>query len=76
MMRCYFCQAEGIDAIIEVTGTVDFGAEVVLEAISYHKHVILMNAELDGTIGPILKVHADRAGVILTASDGDQPGYR
>jgi len=70
------CQAEGIDAIIEVTGTVEFGAEVVLEAIAHRKHVILMNAELDGTIGPILKVHADRAGVILTASDGDQPGVQ
>ena len=68
------CQAEGIDAIVEVTGTIEFGAEVVLEAIAHEKHVILMNAELDGTIGPILKVYADRAGVILSACDGDQPG--
>ena len=68
------CQAEGIDALIEVTGTIEFGAEVVLEAIAHKKHVILMNAELDGTIGSILKVYADRAGVILSACDGDQPG--
>lgn len=68
------CRAEGIDALIEVTGTIEFGAEVVLEAIAHKKHVILMNAELDGTIGPILKVYADRAGVILSACDGDQPG--
>jgi predicted homoserine dehydrogenase-like protein len=33
-----------------------------------------MNAELDGTIGPILKRYADNAGVILTNADGDQPG--
>ena len=33
-----------------------------------------MNAELDATIGPILKTYADRAGVIITTSDGDQPG--
>ena len=70
------CQAEGIDALIEVTGTIEFGAQVVLEAIAHHKHVILMNAELDGTIGPILKVYADREGVILTACDGDQPGVQ
>nr|MDJ0571897.1 NAD(P)-dependent oxidoreductase [Pleurocapsa sp. MO_192.B19] len=38
--------------------------------------VILMNAELDGTIGSILKVYADRAGVILSACDGDQPGVQ
>ncbi|MES1021704.1 Gfo/Idh/MocA family oxidoreductase [Gloeocapsa sp. BRSZ] len=68
------CQAEGIDALIEVTGSVEFGARVVMEAITHKKHIILMNAELDGTIGPILKVYADRAGVILSACDGDQPG--
>lgn len=68
------CQAESIDALIEVTGAIEFGAQVVMEAIANKKHVVLMNAELDSTIGPILKVYADRAGVILTASDGDQPG--
>ena len=68
------CQAEGIDAVIEVTGTVEFGAHVVLQALEHHKHVIMMNAELDGTIGPILKIYADKAGVVLTNSDGDQPG--
>ncbi|WP_414528235.1 NAD(P)H-dependent oxidoreductase [Nodularia chucula] len=68
------CQAEGIDAIIEVTGAVEFGAHVVMDAIAHRKHVIMMNAELDATIGPILKVYADKAGVILSACDGDQPG--
>jgi predicted homoserine dehydrogenase-like protein len=68
------CQAEGIDAIVEVTGAVEFGATVALQAIEHHKHVIMMNAELDSTIGPMLKVYADRSGVILTNADGDQPG--
>lgn len=68
------CQAEGIDAVIEVTGTIEFGAHVALKAIEHGKHVILMNAELDATLGPILKVYADRAGVVITNSDGDQPG--
>jgi predicted homoserine dehydrogenase-like protein len=68
------CQAEGIDALIEVTGAVEFGAQIVMSAIAHRKHVVLMNAELDATIGPILKVYADKAGVILTACDGDQPG--
>jgi predicted homoserine dehydrogenase-like protein len=70
------CRAEGIDALIEVTGAVEFGAHVVMEAIANRKHVIMMNAELDGTIGSILKVYADKAGVILTACDGDQPGVQ
>jgi predicted homoserine dehydrogenase-like protein len=68
------CQAEQIDALIEVTGTIEYAAEIVMEAIANRKHVILMNAELDGTIGSILKVYADRAGVIISACDGDQPG--
>lgn len=68
------CQAEGIDAIIEVTGVVEFGAHVAMSAIKNGKHVITMNAELDGTVGAILKVYADKAGVIFTGADGDQPG--
>ncbi|MBD2515468.1 Gfo/Idh/MocA family oxidoreductase [Nostoc sp. FACHB-973] len=70
------CRAESIDALIEVTGAIEFGAQIVMEAIAHCKHVIMMNAELDGTIGPILKVYADRAGVILSACDGDQPGVQ
>lgn len=68
------CDAEGIDAVIEATGTTEFGAEVVLQAIKHGKHIILMNVELDATLGPILKVRADRAGVIYSNSDGDEPG--
>jgi predicted homoserine dehydrogenase-like protein len=70
------CKAEGIDALVEVTGAIEFGAHVAMEAIANRKHIILMDAELDGTIGPILKVYADKAGVIITASDGDQPGVQ
>lgn len=68
------CRARNIDAVIEVTGEIECGAHVVLEAIANGKHVILMNAELDATVGPILKVYADRAGVVLTYTDGDEPG--
>jgi predicted homoserine dehydrogenase-like protein len=68
------CRADGIDALIEVTGTIEFAAGVVLDAIAHGKDIVLMNAELDGTIGPILKTYADRAGVILSGCDGDQPG--
>lgn len=70
------CAAEDIDCLVEVTGAVAFGAEVTMAAIAHGKHVVTMNAELDATIGPVLKRHADRAGVILTGSDGDQPGVQ
>ncbi|MBE9101983.1 NAD(P)H-dependent oxidoreductase [Vacuolonema iberomarrocanum] len=68
------CRAENIDALIEVTGTIEFAAGVVLEAIAHKKDIVLMNAELDGTIGSVLKTYADKAGVILSGCDGDQPG--
>lgn len=68
------CEAGNIDVVIEATGEIEFGAHVVLKAIENGKHVVLMNAELDATVGPILKVHADRAGVVITNTDGDEPG--
>jgi predicted homoserine dehydrogenase-like protein len=68
------CEAGGIDAILEITGAIEHGAQVTLKAIEHGKHIITMNAELDGTVGPLLKKYADKAGVILTGSDGDQPG--
>jgi predicted homoserine dehydrogenase-like protein len=68
------CHSAHIDVIVEVTGAVQFSAEVVLEAIEHKKHVVAMNAELDGTVGPILKVYADRNKVTITNADGDQPG--
>ena len=67
------CRAPGIEAIIECTGDVEAGARVVTEAIANRKHVLLVNAELDATVGPILKVLADRAGVVITNADGDEP---
>ena len=68
------CEAEGVDVIIEATGHVEHSAHVAMKAIENQKHLVLMNAELDATVGPILKVYADRAGVIITNADGDQPG--
>jgi predicted homoserine dehydrogenase-like protein len=69
-------EAEQVDAVIEVTGTVELAARVALVAIEAGKHVVLMNAEVDSTLGPILKTYADRAGVVLTNADGDQPGVQ
>ena len=66
--------AQNIDAIMEITGTIEFGAQIIWRAIQNRKHVVLMNAELDCTIGPYLKVQADKMGVMYTNVDGDQPG--
>src|SRR5882762_7857910 len=65
---------DAIDILVEVTGSVEPAAGVVLQAIDHGKHVVLVNAELDSFIGPILKQKADRAGVVITHTDGDEPG--
>jgi predicted homoserine dehydrogenase-like protein len=68
------CGADGVDAIWEVTGAVEFGCHVALDAIAHGKHLVTMNAEMQGTVGPALKRRGDAAGVVVTDSDGDQPG--
>src|SRR5215831_1662558 len=65
-----------IDVLVDVTGSVAFGAHVVLEAFKHGKDVVLMNAEIDATIGSILQVYAKKHGVILSACDGDEPGVQ
>jgi predicted homoserine dehydrogenase-like protein len=67
-------QCEAIDVLVEVTGTVEAAARVVLDAFSYGKHVVLVNAELDSLLGPIIKAKADKAGVVVTHTDGEEPG--
>lgn len=64
----------GVEAVIEATGDVEAGVSFALAAIESAKHVVLVNAELDGTLGPALKSRADSAGVVITYTDGDEPG--
>ncbi len=65
-----------IDVIVDLTGAVELGAVVTMDAIANGTHMVLMNAELDATVGPIIKTYADRAGVIVSAADGDQPAVQ
>lgn len=67
------CRAEGVDVIMELVGEVEFGCTVSLDALRHEKHLVA-SAEVDSTIGPILKEYANQAGVVYTNCDGDQPG--
>jgi predicted homoserine dehydrogenase-like protein len=69
-------RSEHVDVIVDTTGAVEFGARVILEAFAHGKDVVLLNAEVDATIGPILQVHAKKHGVILSGCDGDEPGIQ
>ena len=69
-------RSDQIDILVDLTGSVEFGACVALDAFSHGKSVILMNAEIDATVGPILQVRAREHGVILSATEGDEPGLQ
>jgi predicted homoserine dehydrogenase-like protein len=65
-----------IDVLVETTGSVEFGARVIMEGFKHGKDIVLLNAEIDATIGPILQVRAAQHGVVLSACEGDEPGIQ
>ena len=67
-------QADGIDVVVEATGIPEVGARMAYEVLSNGKHLVMVNVETDVTIGAYLRRMADRAGVVYSLVDGDQPG--
>ncbi len=67
-------RSEMVDVVVEATGVPEIGARVAFDAIHDGKHVVMLNAEADITIGPILNRMARSAGVVYTGSAGDEPG--
>ncbi|HYO85522.1 MAG TPA: NAD(P)-dependent oxidoreductase [Dermatophilaceae bacterium] len=68
--------AGSVDVVVDCTGSVEFGAHLALSCIEQGKHLVLMNAEVDATLGAILCARADAAGIVYTGCDGDQPGVQ
>lgn len=62
----------GVDVLVESTPTIGFAARACLAAIEKKVHVVLMNAEVDLALGPLLHRAATRAGVVVTSDAGDQ----
>jgi predicted homoserine dehydrogenase-like protein len=63
-----------IDVIIDATGEVELGAKLGQDAIERKKNFVMMNAEADATIGPLLSKMARTKGVVYTGDLGDEPG--
>jgi predicted homoserine dehydrogenase-like protein len=63
-----------LDVIATATRVPEAGARFAWEAIQHGKHVVMIDKEADSVVGPILKYLADRAGLVFTTDDGDQPG--
>ena len=67
-------QAEGLDVVVEATGSTSVGANMASATIASGNHLVMVNVETDVTIGALLKRKADSAGVVYSLVDGDQPG--
>ena len=63
-----------VDAVVEATNSIGPAAEYCLAAIENQAHVVLMNAEVDLALGPLLHQRAKEAGVTVTSDAGDQHG--
>lgn len=68
------CECPLLSTVVDATGITDMGALIAECAIESGKNIIMLNVETDVTIGHILKYKADQAGVIYSASSGDEPG--
>ena len=62
------------EIVVEMTGTVAYGAEVAIKALESGKHLLTMNPELQVTLGTELKKLADKKGLLISDVYGDQPG--
>ena len=73
---CYglAAQLEAVDIVADVTPSPAIGAETSWACIQNRKDVVLVNIEADVTVGRILKRHAEKAGILYTVSNGDEPG--
>ncbi len=67
-------QLDDVDIVVDVTPSPAIGAETAYSCIQNHKDVVLVNIEADVTVGRILRKLAEKAGVLYTVSNGDEPG--
>ncbi|MXG89941.1 NAD(P)H-dependent oxidoreductase [Nocardioides flavescens] len=71
-----FAAASCLDAVIDATGAIEWGARLAVACIEHRVPLVLMNAELDATVGPLLSQMATEAGSMYSGCDGDQPGVQ
>jgi len=63
-----------IDIVLVAIKDSNNASEVAFKSILEKKHVIMLNALTDVTVGPLLKLMANNVGVVYTFSAGDEPG--
>lgn len=66
-------EADGLDVVIDSTGSPAAGIRHALAAIENGRHIVMVNVEADVLAGPLLAKKAEQAGVVYTLAYGDQP---
>ncbi len=62
-----------IDVVVDATGVTEVGAQLALTALLNRKHLVLLNVEIDITIGSLMHRLFKNSGLIYSGSDGDEP---
>ena len=66
-------QSPNVEVIVDATGVPEVGANIALETLKAKKHLVLLNVEVDITIGSLMHQLFDNAGLVYTGSAGDEP---
>ncbi len=65
--------ADGLDVVVEATGSPAAGIAHALAAFARGHHVVMVTVEADAFAGPLLSRRAREAGVVYSLAYGDQP---
>lgn len=65
--------SDKVEIIVDATGVPEVGAQISLETLLAKKHLVLLNVEVDITVGPLMNRLFKSANLVYTGSDGDEP---
>jgi predicted homoserine dehydrogenase-like protein len=65
--------ADGIEVVIDATGSPAAGIRHALACAAHGKHIVMVNVEADALAGPLLAKRCEAAGVVYSLAYGDQP---
>jgi predicted homoserine dehydrogenase-like protein len=65
--------ADGLDVVVEATGSPSAGIRHALAGIEHGRHLVMVTVEADVLAGPLLARRARQAGVVYSLAYGDQP---
>lgn len=63
-----------VDVLVEATNSIGPAAEYCLAALNADAHIVLMNAEVDLALAPLLQHEAKQRNLIVSSDAGDQHG--